>query len=496
MPSSRSLSLLPLAGLPGECGAAADSSAPATPFPRRVVAAVCNSVTSDNRALRISASVQREGFESVAVGIGQSGDALQESHTSGVAIRRALAKPFSLSFLLLCGSVLTSRRSLRETLEAQYAAPAGLPDVKPAAPGAPSPASSPFPAPRMQPHSRPWTSPILDLLSALRARWETARLKAYLAEMFRQLYPLLLSSKPDIIHAHDLSALLPAVMAGRKLRVPVVYDSHELEFDRNSSWHGHTIEFWTAHERDLIPFVDGIIAVSEGCAQALRQRYRLAPETVVVARNCPAEPSGVPGKGLREVTGLSADTPLLIFVGKITRNRGLELLLEILPLLPGFCLACVGPEDSSYRRSLEAAAVRHRIRDRVFFLQSVPSNEVIPFISQADVSVMPIRDACLSYRYCLPNKLFESAHAGLPIVSSSLPDMQAFIETYRIGTSVASEEPSAWADAIQSAYLQRASYYTPEKAARIRRECSAGNEAAKVASLYRLLLSESLALPA
>jgi glycosyltransferase involved in cell wall biosynthesis len=125
----------------------------------------------------------------------------------------------------------------------------------------------------------------------------------------------------------------------------------------------------------------------------------------------------------------------------------------------------------------------------------VPGTEVVSFISEADVSVMPIRDVCLSYRYCLPNKLFESAHAAVPVVASALPDMAAFIAEYSIGTVVDGEDPAAWAEAIRDVYLQRASFYTRERIDRIRRESSAENEVAKVSALYRRVLAESLALP-
>ena len=170
-------------------------------------------------------------------------------------------------------------------------------------------------------------------------------------------------------------------------------------------------------------------------------------------------------------------------------------MLDVLLLLPDFHLACVGPEDPSYRDTLGSNAVKKRIRNRIHFIPPVAADEVVTFISQADVSVMPIKDACLSYHYCLPNKLFESAHAGIPVVASSLPDMRTFIEQFDIGETVNNEVPEHWAQAISSVYCRRDSYFSPEKLARIRSDFSAESEAGKATSLYSRLLSESMALP-
>lgn len=459
----------------------------------RVVAVVRNDVTSDHRVLKTCRLVREAGFESHAIGWSRGGVPAFEVLPDGVEVRRTSPGSNGLRSLLLCRAARKGALPLRQVLDRgerhrwihRELARTG--------------AKTGFDATTIKP---PWfrvlyTAEILGarlLPGGSSDRLQTRKMMLFLAETFWDLYPPLLHSGADIIHAHELSALLPAVIAGRQLGVPVVYDSHELEFARNSPWGEDTFAFWTAHERDLIDCVDGIVAVSEGCAQALRQKYKLSRNAVSVVRNCPSECREEAALGVREVIGLSQEVPLLVFVGKLTRNRGLELLLRVLTNLPHFHLACVGSEDPSYRHALEKKAVAEGVRDRISFVPAVPGNSVVPFISQADVSVMPIKDACLSYRYCLPNKLFESAHAGIPIVASALPDMQAFVEHYGIGDTVEGEDPAQWARAIDLVYQRRAAYYTAEKLAWIRRETSAEHEISKLCGLYRQLVSESVIL--
>jgi glycosyltransferase involved in cell wall biosynthesis len=78
----------------------------------------------------------------------------------------------------------------------------------------------------------------------------------------------------------------------------------------------------------------------------------------------------------------------------------------------------------------------------------VPPAELISLASQGDVAVIPIRDVCLSYRYCMPNKLFEAAFAGLPIVASNLPDMERFIIANDLGLVFETDSVESLIEAI------------------------------------------------
>ena len=58
---------------------------------------------------------------------------------------------------------------------------------------------------------------------------------------------------------------------------------------------------------------------------------------------------------------------------------------------------------------------------------------MIPYAASADVGLSLIEDICLSYYYCLPNKLFECLMAGLPVIVSNLPEMAAIVRDFRVG---------------------------------------------------------------
>ena len=65
----------------------------------------------------------------------------------------------------------------------------------------------------------------------------------------------------------------------------------------------------------------------------------------------------------------------------------------------------------------------------------------------ADLGLIPVPDLGLSYRYLLPNKLFEYLQAGLPVLASPLPELEAVVEARGLGRCVSPQEEQALAAA-------------------------------------------------
>jgi len=69
----------------------------------------------------------------------------------------------------------------------------------------------------------------------------------------------------------------------------------------------------------------------------------------------------------------------------------------------------------------------------------------------ADFGIAMIEDSCLSYRYCLPNKLFEYMMAEIPVIVSSLYEMKRLVEDNNIGVVAEENTPDGLKDAIVKA---------------------------------------------
>ena len=74
--------------------------------------------------------------------------------------------------------------------------------------------------------------------------------------------------------------------------------------------------------------------------------------------------------------------------------------------------------------------------DRIHFLGAVNHNELLTYTASADIGLALIENISISYYYALPNKLFEYIMAGVPILSSNLPQMKKVIDDYQVGKYV------------------------------------------------------------
>lgn len=261
-----------------------------------------------------------------------------------------------------------------------------------------------------------------------------------------------LRQRADAYHGHDLNALWPAYLAARFHRVPVIYDSHELFAERNTrdreGWLLKT--FFKLQEKFLIRRVDAVITVCESIATELANRYGLRKHPDLIM-NCPPyvdPPEGADSNLLRHRLGLADATRIVLYIGGITFNRGLENLIQSIPRIERAVLVMMGPGVPSYVRTLQRLAEQTGVADRVYFLPPVPHREVASYAASADLSVHPILNVCLNHYYCLPNKLFESIMAGLPVAVSNFPEMNRVVTAWDIGVLFDPEDPANIAAAI------------------------------------------------
>jgi glycosyltransferase involved in cell wall biosynthesis len=293
--------------------------------------------------------------------------------------------------------------------------------------------------------------------------------------------------RPDLIHAHDLATLPMAGRLAQTLRVKLIYDSHELEMHRNASYPRAVMWRRRRLERKYITRADAVITVSESIADHLRKDYAIPRPEVIM--NSPAFAGVDTDRDLRGDLGLDKDVPLAIYVGSVTINRGIEQMLEALRHDCELRFATVGPRRSATEEDLLVRAARLGVEDRFHFVDPVPPSQVVPYIRTASVSVLPIQNVCLSYYYCMPNKLLESTFAGVPVAVANLLEMRRFIERYRCGLVMDETSPCDIARVIREVIDNRKAFIlAPDVRAQISEEYGWPAQAARLAALYQSML--------
>ncbi len=435
-----------------------------TPTNRPVICMfVRNAFRNDSRVTREALTLSEEGFDVVVFGAVARREDAEESSQGPIRVVR-VAIPTVVSAV-----VRTLRRLLRPVARRR----AGKRPA-PGAPLVPATTDASAPAAPLQQRVRRGAFNLVMPIHRFAQGIAFARRAGAGAAALR----------PAAYHCHDLNALPAGLWARRLFPAPVVYDSHELWPHRSRPdprpWKTWILE---RADRSLSRRADAVITVSEPIALRM-ERYGLSGVTVV--RNVPPLSWRVPPPDPAIAEGLSR--PRLGYVGGIQPNRGLEQIIDAMPLIRGASLFAVGPGRTDYVAALQRRADRRGVSRRVRFLEPVPLEAVVPTIASADVGLCLFQPTFLSQRLTLPNKLFEYVHAGVPVLASDFPGWRQIVEKYGIGEVCDPRDPDAIARAV-TGLLAR-----PDELQRMRaaastaaQELSWENERAKLLDVYRSL---------
>jgi len=167
------------------------------------------------------------------------------------------------------------------------------------------------------------------------------------------------------------------------------------------------------------------------------------------------------------------------------KNRGIELIVRTLAKLPmSISIHLLVRTSWVYRSKILLLARLLGVQDRIVFERPVAYEKLISKLMDFDVSLVPGSDRTQHDLFALPNKLFESLQAGLPLVVGPNPSVRRIVEKFGIG-SVASD----WSvDALRVAILEvvaglKVSLYT-EALEKASEELSPLREEVKLARLF------------
>jgi len=400
-----------------------DSPGPAPPLDQRhpeqpapgdgpvAVVLVRNAVTHDGRVQREVDALRQAGFRPLIVGVQAVGGQRSAAVEGGaLVVRVAPPRPWPLR---AAAAVLARRRG-----RAAGQAPA------PRAPSAPGPEAAPAPVPTGQ-HGDPPPATAAPARMTLARR---LRRTLVAADYHRQAFGEIRRARPALVHCNDHNTMWTGIAAKLWCRSRLVYDSHELWPDRNGRWE------WRpgliAGEALFVRAADRVITASPGYAEPLARRYRIRRPDVI--RNIPAGPPAGPSAG----DPPPDDPPVAVYIGGLLRGRGLEQAIDALPAVPGLRLRCIGPGAEPYRAELRARARRRGVEHRVELRDPVAPGEVVDVLRGATMGLSLIQPVCRSYELTLPNKLFEYAAAGVPVVCSRLPVMAQVVSEAGCGVLV------------------------------------------------------------
>jgi starch synthase len=203
----------------------------------------------------------------------------------------------------------------------------------------------------------------------------------------------------ELVHSNTWYTNLAGHLAKLLYRIPHVATAHSLEPLR--SWKaeqlggGYAVSSFC--EKTSLEAADAVIAVSgQMQSDVLRCYPAIDPERVVVVHNgIDTETySPVSGTGALESRGIDPRLPVVVFVGRITRQKGIVHLLRAAAHVPApaqLVLCASGPDTPEIAREFEElTAELQRSRGHVFWLaEMLPRPELVEVLSHATAFVCP-----------------------------------------------------------------------------------------------------------
>ena len=206
------------------------------------------------------------------------------------------------------------------------------------------------------------------------------------------------ASDIDVAHSHTWYTGLGGHLASQLYGIPHVVTAHSLEphrpWKREQLGGGYEVSSWS--EKNAMEYADAVIAVSAGMKDSILDAYpRIDADKVHVVLNGIDTQVWQPGESaVLDKLGADKQRPIVAFVGRITRQKGVKHLLKAVQSFDEDIqlVLCAGaPDTPEIAAETEALVEELRSkRDGVFWVKDMLSREEIKQVySGADVFVCP-----------------------------------------------------------------------------------------------------------
>ncbi|MCW2932323.1 MAG: glycogen synthase [Actinomycetia bacterium] len=258
----------------------------------------------------------------------------------------------------------------------------------------------------------------------------------------------------DLVHSHTWYANLAGHLASLLYGIPHVMTMHSLEplrpWKAEQLGGGYALSSWA--ERVAITSAAAVVAVSDGMRADIQAVYPgIDPERLRVIRNGidVAEYAPDPSTGIVEEHGVDLSRPYVIFVGRVTRQKGLPVLLRAAAALdPSVQLVlCAGAPDTPELAAEVSALVQglREARSGVFWIpEMLPRPSVIQLLTHALAFVCP------SVYEPLGIVNLEAMACGTAVVASRVGGIPEVVDDGVTGLLVPPDDPAALADALSA----------------------------------------------
>lgn len=247
----------------------------------------------------------------------------------------------------------------------------------------------------------------------------------YLELLFRIL-SLVRNKRQSVVSIHVIDLLPIGAFLKCFMGIPVIYDAHELEpYTTNSR---KRIFILKNIESLFVRFVRCIIVVNDSIQGIYKERF--PQKRVYSVYNAPKLQYPLDTGIIKKTLGLSAETKIFLYQGGLVLGRGIESMLDAFSVISDKTCILVIIGYGELEEQIKTYSCKYQ---NIFFMNAVPPGRLLEYTASCDFGISLIENSCLSYYYCLPNKVLEYLMCRKPVLVSDLKEMASLVESNGIG---------------------------------------------------------------
>lgn len=234
----------------------------------------------------------------------------------------------------------------------------------------------------------------------------------------------------DLLYGHDYySAFILYKVSSNLMNKKYVYDAHELIIPDKQEKLSFRSRYFLHFERKAIKRSDLIICAQENRALIMKEFYKLK-HTPVTIKNI----SKLPDKSCKAPSAvedfLSSYKAIVVYAGVVSKTRELDKLVKEMAGIDNVGLLIIGQGNQyvELKKIIDDDNITN-----VLLVGSLPYQELSSILKRCDIGYLYYPTSGLNNIYCAPNKIYEYASVGLPMLANENPTLKQIFEEYQIG---------------------------------------------------------------
>lgn len=239
--------------------------------------------------------------------------------------------------------------------------------------------------------------------------------------------------KPDLVYGHDIFSAIPFVLLKKFFykKSKFIYDAHELFILEKNKKYGFFDRLQYKYEGKAIKTADAVIC-AEGQRADKMVEYHSLKQTPFVIRNISyLTQTNDDGFKNEHIDFFNIPATAVVYAGGMLAGRKLDKLVEAVNEAgKGFKLMLIGDGPAYNSLSKKISALEN---DNIRICKALPYAKLASALKNFDIGYLYYGTSDYNNLYCAPNKIYEYAGIGLPILANENPTVKKIMDESKLG---------------------------------------------------------------